>query len=75
MHEIAKTRIQYGYRRVHTMLRRNGWTVGRNLVWRMYREEGVALHSKRPRRRKMVVHREAPLTPGRRTVASTFQIA
>ena len=63
MHEIARTRIRYGYRRVHIMLRRDGWAVGRNLVWRLYREEGLALRSKRPRRRKMAVHREARELP------------
>jgi putative transposase len=45
MHEIAATRIRYGYRRVHIMLKRDGWTVGKNLVWRLYCEEGLALHS------------------------------
>jgi putative transposase len=30
MHEIAAIRISYGYRRVHIMLKREGWTVGRN---------------------------------------------
>jgi transposase InsO family protein len=25
MHEIVRTRIRYGYRRVHVMLRREGW--------------------------------------------------
>jgi transposase InsO family protein len=44
MHKITATRIRYGYRRVHIMLRREGWTVGKNLVWRLYREEGLALH-------------------------------
>ncbi len=63
MHEIARTRIRYGYRRVHIMLRRDGWAVGRHLVWRLYREEGLTLRSKRPRRRKMVVHREARCMP------------
>jgi putative transposase len=43
MREIAATRIRYGYRRVHIMLRRDGWTVGRNLIWRLYREEALAL--------------------------------
>ena len=63
MREIARARIRYGYRRVHIMLRCDGWAVGRNLVWRLYREEGLALRSKRPRRRKMVVHREARCVP------------
>jgi putative transposase len=65
MREIAATRIRYSYRRVHIMLRRDGWAVGRNLVWRLYREEGLALRSKRPRRRKMAVHREARCVPKR----------
>jgi putative transposase len=65
MHEIVRTRIRYGYRRVHIMLRREGWKVGRNLIWRLYREEGLMLRSKRARRRKMVVHREARCRPQR----------
>jgi putative transposase len=65
MHEIVRTRIRYGYRRVHIMLRREGWSVGRNLIYRLYREEGLSLRTKRPRRRKMVVHREARCRPQR----------
>jgi putative transposase len=58
MHEIAQTRVRYGYRRVHVLLRREGWGVGRNLVYRLYREEGLVLRSYRRRRRKMAVNRE-----------------
>jgi len=65
MHEIVRTRLRYGYRRVHVMLKRAGWTVGRNLVYRLYREEGLALRAKRPRRRKMAVHRQARCLPKR----------
>jgi putative transposase len=65
MHAIVQTRIRYGYRRVHIMLRREGCEVGRNLIYRLYREEGLALRSKRPRRRKTVVHREARCLPKR----------
>ena len=65
MHEIAQTRIRYGYRRIQIMLRREGWPISRNLVYRLYREEGLALRSKRPRRRKMVIHREARIKPSR----------
>ncbi len=63
MHEIVQTRIRYGYRRVHVLLRREGWVVGKNLVYRLYREEGLVLRSKRPRRRKMVVHRQERFKP------------
>ncbi len=48
MREIAQTRIRYGYRRVQVMLRREGWAVGKNLVYRLYREEGLVLRCKRP---------------------------
>ena len=65
MREIAAARVRYGYRRIHVLLRREGWTLGRNVVWRLYREEGLALRSKRPRRRKMVVQREARCLPTR----------
>jgi putative transposase len=63
MHEIVATRIRFGYRRVHIMLRREGWEIGKNRVYRVYREEGLALRTKRPRRRKMAAHREARCQP------------
>lgn len=47
------------------MLKREGWQVGKNIVCRVYREEGLCLRSKRPRRRKMAVHREARCQPKR----------
>jgi putative transposase len=59
MHEIAQRRIRYSHRRVHTILKRDGWGVGRNLVYCIYREEGLVLRRRRPRRRKTVVNREA----------------
>ena len=31
MREIAYTRVRYGYRRAHVLLRRKGWQLG---VWR-----------------------------------------
>ena len=66
MREIVQTRIRYGYRRVQIMLRREGWTVSKNLVYRLYREEGLVLRSKRPRRRKMAVHRQERFMPKQR---------
>jgi putative transposase len=36
-----------------------GWSGGRNLVYRLYREEGLVLRSHRPRRRKTAVNRTA----------------
>ena len=39
--EIAATRVRYGYRRIHTLLRRDGWEVNHKRVYRLYREEGL----------------------------------
>ena len=61
MREIAQTRVRYGYRRIYVLLRREGWTSGKNLIYRLYCEEQLQLRSKRPRRRKMsVARRERP---------------
>jgi putative transposase len=63
--EIATTRVSYGYRRVHVLLRREGWRVNAKRIYRLYREEGLCLRSKRPRRRRSAVRREAPVAARR----------
>lgn len=40
--DIAATKRRYGYRRVHILLRREGWAVNRKLTYRLYREAGLA---------------------------------
>jgi putative transposase len=62
MKEIANTRIRFGYRRVHVMLKREGWQLGRSQAYRLYREEQFQLRSKLPKRRKMVVQRQQRVT-------------
>jgi putative transposase len=49
--ELARARVRYGYRRIRVLLNREGWKVGRYLVYRLYKEEGLTL-KKRPTRRK-----------------------
>ena len=51
--ELARARVRYGYRRIRVLLNREGWNVGRYLVYRLYKEEGLTL-KKRPARRKRV---------------------
>lgn len=58
MREIAGTRVRYGYRRIHVLLKREGWQLGRNQAYRIYVEEQRQLRSKLPKRRKMTVLRE-----------------
>jgi putative transposase len=50
--EITETRVHYGYRRVHVMLRREGHPDNVKRVYRLYREAGLSLRLKRPRRNK-----------------------
>jgi len=54
MREIARDRVRYGYRRIHVLLRREGWKLGKDQMYRLYREEQLQLRSKLPKRRKMV---------------------
>jgi putative transposase len=50
--EITAARVHYGYRRVHVLLRREGWKDNHKRVYRLYRNEGLSLRHKRPRRNK-----------------------
>ncbi len=57
--EIAQSRVRYGYRKIRALLHREGWDVGKYLVYRLYKEEGLTLKKMRPqRKRKAVKHRE-----------------
>ena len=49
--DLALSRVGWGYRRLTTVLQREGWSVGRKLVYRLYREENLLLRPKKRRRR------------------------
>ncbi len=63
--EIAQTRVRYGYRRIHVLLRREGVrrrrkrssesfsrrTINAKRVYRLYHEMGLQLRNKTPKRR------------------------
>ena len=55
--ELATTHVSYGYLRLYVRLRREGWLVNKKLVYRLYREEGLVLKRRRPKRRKSAVQR------------------
>jgi putative transposase len=48
--EIAAIKRRYGYRRVHVVLRREGWQVNRKLTYRLYREAGLAVRRRKRKR-------------------------
>jgi putative transposase len=63
--EIAATRVRYGYRRIHVLLRREGWLVNPKRVYRLYRELGLQLRHKTPKRRVKAKLREGRLSATR----------
>lgn len=60
--ELAGVRISYGYRRLHVLLRREGWLINAKRVYRLYLEEGLGLKRKKPKRRRSAVAREEKQT-------------
>ena len=56
--EIAETRVRFGYRRIHVLLRREGWSVNVKRVHRLYNEMSLQLRKKPPKRRVKAKLRE-----------------
>jgi len=57
--ELAGARPRYGSRRLHVLLRREGWVVNHKKVHRLYKEIGLQLHTRRKKKRPS--HERAPL--------------
>lgn len=58
--DIAQTRVRYGLWRIYVLLRREGWRDNHKRVYRIYKEEGLNLRVKRPRRCRAASHRSEP---------------
>jgi putative transposase len=59
--EIAATRVRYGYRRIHVLLKREGWKINHKRVYRLYCLEGLHLRVKGKKRRiKMMGRPDRP---------------
>ena len=63
LRELAAVRVRFGYRRLTVLLRREGWNVNAKRVWRLYREEGLTVRTKR--RKKLAGRARVP--PSRAT--------
>lgn len=50
--DMAAVRVRYRYRRLHVLLRREGWAVNHKRVYRLYSEEGLSIRTKLPRRKR-----------------------
>ena len=63
--ELALARPRFGYNRIHTLLRREGWLVNKKRVRRLYRLEGLQVRMRVRRRKHMALHRgPAPVPTG-----------
>ncbi|KKK83958.1 hypothetical protein LCGC14_2788180, partial [marine sediment metagenome] len=51
LRDLAAARVNYGYRRLHILLAREGWHINHKRVYRLYKEEGLTMRRKRPKRR------------------------
>ena len=57
LRELAAERKRFGYRRLHVLLRREGYVVNLKKVYRLYREADLAVR-RRKRRRGLAVARQ-----------------
>jgi putative transposase len=57
--ELAEQKRRYGYRRIHVLLRREGFQVNRKRTYRLYREAGLAV--KRRKRKRYALGERRPL--------------
>ncbi len=56
--ELAAARVCYGYRRLHILLRREGWAVNHKRTYRIYRDEGLSIRSKLLKRKRAWRYRQ-----------------
>ena len=63
--EIAEARVRYGYRRIHVLLRREGWMVNHKRVCRLYRGQGLQL---RKQYAQAAGQGQAPIGPSDRQI-------
>lgn len=68
LRELAASRVRYGYRRLHVLLKREGWEINAKRVYRLYKQEGLSLRLKRTRKRvsRTGVAQPAALSPNER---------
>ena len=64
LRDLAQERRRFGYPRLHLLLCREGFEVGRRRVYRIYREQGLKLRSKRRKRGAYVPRGRLPAATG-----------
>lgn len=57
--DLAMTRVRFGYLRLTVMLKREGWAVGKKRIYRLYRQLGLQMRTKR--RKKLASAQRGPV--------------
>ncbi|SEM30864.1 HTH-like domain-containing protein [Roseovarius azorensis] len=74
LRDLANERRRFGYRRLFVLLRRDGEPSGINRIYRLYREEGLAVRKRRARRKAVGTRARSwsrrGQTPGGRWISS-----
>jgi putative transposase len=60
LRELAAVRVRFGYRRLHVLLRREDWRVNHKRIYRLDRQEGLEI---RTRKRKKLASRARDFMP------------
>lgn len=53
LRELSSERRRFGYRRLHVLLKREGWVVNRKKLYRIYKEEGLTVRKRGGRKRAL----------------------
>ena len=55
--DLTETRARHCYRRLHVLLRREGWEINHKRTYRLYSEEGLTIRTCTPRRQRACCYR------------------
>jgi putative transposase len=72
LRELAEDRHRWGYRRLHVLLRREGWPVNSKRVYRSYAEEKLVVCKRKRRRRICAQARVLPAAPAKKNETWTM---
>jgi putative transposase len=62
LRELAVERRRFGYRRLHILLKREGWAINHKKLYRLYKEEGLAVRKRKGRKRAIGTRTKLPQT-------------
>jgi putative transposase len=68
LRELSEKRARFGYRRLWALMVREGWSINHKRVYRLYRQEGMALRCRRRRKfqRRLSVAASSPMRRNQR---------